>query len=230
LDDIENNLTCDSKSLQTIQWISRHQHKGLYSDLTGELNLEICKYVIETQRKQYSFGIDPLDVQYFSCILSDLGIPVITAPYDSEIYCAYLLKLGLLDTIITNDSDALMFGASEILTKCDGVVAIRLNLESILSCLEISMDDFVKFCIFCGTDFTESYERVGPVTALKLLKTSETPGVKNSDIENIKSMENEFHPVVIPWCKLLSQEEINDILERSGYYPIDFSIEQKIII
>lgn len=41
------------------------------------------------------------------------------APYEADAQLAYLSKEGLVDTIITEDSDLLVFGAKRVLYKMD---------------------------------------------------------------------------------------------------------------
>jgi exonuclease-1 len=47
------------------------------------------------------------------------GIKFIVAPYEADAQLAYLSRNGIVDVLITEDSDLLVFGAKRILYKLD---------------------------------------------------------------------------------------------------------------
>jgi len=51
--------------------------------------------------------------------LKNRGIKFIIAPYEADAQLAYLSRKGIVDIIITEDSDLLAFGAKKILYKLD---------------------------------------------------------------------------------------------------------------
>ena len=51
--------------------------------------------------------------------LKQRGIKFIVAPYEADAQLAYLSRTGIVDFIITEDSDLLAFGAKKILYKLD---------------------------------------------------------------------------------------------------------------
>lgn len=68
--------------------------------------------------------IDSIDVSpdVASMLVEELksrGIKFIIAPYEADAQLAYLSRAGIVDFIITEDSDLLAFGAKKILYKLD---------------------------------------------------------------------------------------------------------------
>jgi flap endonuclease-1 len=101
--------------------------------------------------------------------LKSLGITFFEAPGEAEKECAFLQKTGKVDYILTEDTDSLAFGGSNIIfTKHKNYELCKLEL--VLSGLQISYESFVDLCILCGCDYTGTIPKVGPVTALKLIK------------------------------------------------------------
>ena len=47
-------------------------------------------------------------------LLTMFGLPYITAPMEAEAQCAVMNELGLVDGVITDDSDTFLFGAQVV--------------------------------------------------------------------------------------------------------------------
>jgi flap endonuclease-1 len=97
--------------------------------------------------------------------LEYLGIPFLQAISESEETCAYLQKKGLVDYVVTEDTDSLTFGATKVIFG-----EKMYNLDIILSDMDLTYDSFIDLCILCGCDYTTTIPKVGPVNALKLIK------------------------------------------------------------
>ncbi|KAI0367801.1 PIN domain-like protein [Pilatotrama ljubarskyi] len=104
------------------------------------------------------------------------GIPYITAPMEAEAQCAALLSLGLVDGIITDDSDVFLFGGARVLKN-------MFNQSKTVECfllsdlereLGLDRDKLVRLAYLLGSDYTEGLPGVGPVVAMELL--TEFPG------------------------------------------------------
>ena len=97
--------------------------------------------------------------------LKSLGIPFLKAVSESEETCAVLQKKGLVDYVLTEDTDSLTFGAKQV------ILGNQLyDLDQVLTSLEISYDSFIDLCILCGCDYTGTIPKIGPVNALRLIK------------------------------------------------------------
>jgi len=112
--------------------------------------------------------------------LEYLGIPFLKAISESEETCAFLQKKGYVDYVVTEDTDALTFGAKLVLFG-----EKMYNLDIVLSDLELSYTQFIDLCILCGCDYTSTIPKVGPVNALKMIK-------KHITIDNFENVPEEF--------------------------------------
>lgn len=104
------------------------------------------------------------------------GIPYITAPMEAEAQCAELFRLGLVEGIITDDSDVFLFGGNRVFRN-------MFNQSRTVECFlssdlvrELGLDrgTLIRLAYLLGSDYTEGLAGVGPVVAMELVK--EFPG------------------------------------------------------
>jgi DNA excision repair protein ERCC-5 len=109
-------------------------------------------------------------------LLSLFGLPYITAPMEAEAQCAELLHLGLVDGIVTDDSDIFLFGGTRVyknmfnqakLVEC----YLSLDLETEFG---LGRDRLIAIAQLLGSDYAEGMPGVGPVTALEILSEFDT--------------------------------------------------------
>jgi len=115
-------------------------------------------------------------VQECQALLRHFGLPYITAPMEAEAQCAELVNLGLVDGIVTDDSDIFLFGGTRIYKN-------MFNAAKFVECYlanelekEFSLDRrrLIRFAHLLGSDYTEGIPGVGPVTALEILTDFDT--------------------------------------------------------
>ncbi|KAK9461206.1 uncharacterized protein V1516DRAFT_651270 [Lipomyces oligophaga] len=111
-------------------------------------------------------------VQECQELLSRFGIPYITAPMEAEAQCAELLELGLVDGVITDDSDIFLFGASRVyknmFNQAKFVECYR--VEDLKKDLALDRLRLIELAHLLGSDYTAGIPGVGPVTAMQLIK------------------------------------------------------------
>lgn len=104
-------------------------------------------------------------------LLTLFGLPYITAPMEAEAQCAELVSLGLVDGIITDDSDIFLFGGTRVYKN-------MFNQSKFVECyLTSDMEKeyalhrkkLISFAHLLGSDYTEGIPGIGPVTALEIL-------------------------------------------------------------
>ncbi|KAM4058437.1 transcription factor s-II (TFIIS), central domain-containing protein [Hirsutella rhossiliensis] len=109
-------------------------------------------------------------------LLRLFGIPYITAPMEAEAQCAELVNLGIVDGIVTDDSDTFLFGGTRVYKN-------MFNSNKFVECylgadlekeLSLSREQLISLAQLLGSDYTEGLSGVGPVTAVEIL--SEFPG------------------------------------------------------
>ncbi|EHK40388.1 hypothetical protein TRIATDRAFT_41742 [Trichoderma atroviride IMI 206040] len=114
-------------------------------------------------------------------LLRLFGIPYITAPMEAEAQCAELVRLNMVDGIVTDDSDTFLFGGTRVYKN-------MFNSNKFVECyvgadldkeLSLSREQLISLAQLLGSDYTEGLPGVGPVTAVEIL--SEFPGKDGLD-------------------------------------------------
>ncbi|KAI9848933.1 MAG: DNA repair protein rad2 [Thelocarpon superellum] len=104
-------------------------------------------------------------------LLKLFGIPYITAPMEAEAQCAELVKLGLVDGIVTDDSDIFLFGGTRVYKN-------MFNQAKFVECYllsdlekEFDLDrrKMIHIAHLLGSDYTEGIPSIGPVTAVEIV-------------------------------------------------------------
>ncbi|USN45772.1 MAG: flap endonuclease-1 [Candidatus Woesearchaeota archaeon] len=119
------------------------------------------------------------------CLLLALGIPFVDAPSEGEAQAAYMVKKGDAFAVVSQDADALLFGAPRVIKnlsisfrrKMPGTSAYKtvmpelIELKEVLSSLSLSGRQLLLLGILVGTDFNRGgIKGIGPKKALKLVK------------------------------------------------------------
>jgi flap endonuclease-1 len=123
-------------------------------------------------------------------LLNAMGIPVIQAPSEGEAQSAEMVRQGVAYASVSQDYDSLLFGSPLLVRNLsitgrrkvprqDRYVLVEpeeIILDETLAALGITREQLVMMGLMIGTDFCEGIERVGPKTALKIIK-----GIKSLD-------------------------------------------------
>ncbi|SMR52066.1 unnamed protein product [Zymoseptoria tritici ST99CH_3D1] len=104
-------------------------------------------------------------------LLRLFGLPYITAPMEAEAQCAELVKLGLVDGIVTDDSDCFLFGGTRIYKNMfNQAKFVECYLTSDLEKeFDLTRGKLISVAHLLGSDYTEGLPGVGPVTALEII-------------------------------------------------------------
>ncbi|WBW73991.1 exonuclease I Exo1 [Schizosaccharomyces osmophilus] len=107
--------------------------------------------------------------------LKEHGISSIVAPYEADSQLVYLEKERIIDGIITEDSDMLVFGAKQVLFKMDSFGnCVKIQREDLFKKQEVDLrllsdEKFRHMSIFSGCDYTDGIAGMGLKTALRYI-------------------------------------------------------------
>lgn len=136
---------------------------------TAFLEDDLFKQQVKEKRDSEEVTTDMItDIQE---LLSDFGIPFITAPMEAEAQCAELLTLKLVDGIITDDSDVFLFGGTKVYRNLfhdrkyvEFYDSGRFNVD-----LGIDRSNMIELALLLGSDYTNGIKGMGPVSSMEVI-------------------------------------------------------------
>ncbi|RCN38837.1 XPG I-region [Ancylostoma caninum] len=164
-----------------IQWVdrqdngdsvaARNRDSELYKDLQASLS---DLYVLSKSNFEF---------------LSACGFPWIEAPGEAEAQCVELERLGLVQGVVSDDSDVWAFGVKNVyrhlFSKTKNVQ--HYGSRIIQQSLGLSQSEFVGIAILSGGDYSSGLAGVGVVNAIELL--SEFSVARSSDEDRSQEAE-----------------------------------------
>ncbi|GAA5824125.1 hypothetical protein JCM11251_001530 [Rhodosporidiobolus azoricus] len=130
-----------------------------------------------------SVAIPKSAFQEVQALIRALGIPYLepspSEPHEAEGVCSALYALGLVDYVVSEDLDVVVYDAPllrRITTSANGgrskgkepmAVVDPIRMRELL---DLTREEFVDWALLCGTDFTERIPFLGPMTSLKLIR------------------------------------------------------------
>ena len=152
----------------------------------AEAQEKVKKLLAENKRAkaleycQQSVDVTPRMALEFIKALRKNGVKYVVAPYEADAQLAFLDMNGLVDGVITEDSDLLVYGCKRVLYKLDKngngieILSSRIGEIAEINLRGWTMDQFKHMCILSGCDYLSSIPGIGLKTAYKLLRKHRT--------------------------------------------------------
>lgn len=232
------HLTCEIDPVLSDLWKKR---KGINSTpqrllkkTTEEIDMRYIEDTIAKMRGQI-LDIKPEDFQKTKLLFDILKVPYYDAPLEAETMCSDLCKRGIVDAVLSEDTDVLAYGAPVFLSKInttDGTCT-SIKYPELLTGLELSSPEFLDLCIMCGTDYNKNIFRVGPEKSYKYIQkysTIEDIAVNTTlDIKVLNHVRGrelfrgyEKRDIKIPYCGSPNFLKLGEFIAK---YNIKYSIE-----
>ena len=140
--------------------------------------MKMRKTLVPISKEDYTFLQEMLSILHVNYLVA-------IDNQEAESLCVLLNKKNIVDAILTEDTDAIAYGCSEMFfnlnLKENKVHSLKLN--SMLNELNFTYPQLKDFCIMCGTDYNKNIKLVGPYKAYSLL-------VKHQNLEKITEIMN----------------------------------------
>lgn len=214
-------------SLKTAEIERRRQIK---KDATVKYEKAIAAGEMEDARKyaQQTTSMKDGMVKESKQLLEYFGIPYIDAPSEGEATAAHLTNTGLAYASASQDFDSILLGAKRLIRNFTNSgrrkipnrnTYIEIEPEIIetaktLESLQVTREQLVDIGILIGTDFNpDGFERVGPKTALKMIK-------QHSRLEDIPQIQEQLEKI--------DYEQIRKIFLEPDVAKVDEIIFEKV--
>lgn len=143
-------------------------------------------------------------------LLTYMGIPYVQAPTEGEAQASWMNGKDMVQGVISQDYDCLLFGAKQIYRnitiygrrKVSGkniyinVIPEVIDSAETFRALGMTRENMIDVAVLVGTDFNTGIDRVGARTAVKLIRKygtiEEVLKAKNREIENLQEIKAFF--------------------------------------
>jgi 5'-3' exonuclease len=161
---LELHEKIEKKSVSIKSFLDRKQKSKIGIDMN------LVKDKIEKMRN-YIIKISPTDFETTRTLFDILNIPYYIAPLEAECMCADLCKRGIVDGVLSEDTDVLAYGSDVLLTKIDtkNDTCVRVKSKDVLDGLKLTQEQFLDLCIMCGCDYNKNIPKVGCETSFKYI-------------------------------------------------------------
>ncbi|EMD96688.1 hypothetical protein COCC4DRAFT_62191 [Bipolaris maydis ATCC 48331] len=142
--------------------------------------LKVGKVAQAQQELQKSVDVTPEMARMVIEELKKNNIQYVVAPYEADSQLAYLERKGIINGVLSEDSDLLVFGVKCLITKLDKYgECIEVNRNHFTACREVSFvgwsdADFRRMAILSGCDYLPGIGGLGLKTAHRMLRKHKT--------------------------------------------------------
>ena len=105
-------------------------------------------------------------------LLRLFGVPYVEAPSEAEAQCARLEELGLVDGVVTDDSDVWLFGGREIYKNIfnEQKYVELYHARDVETELGLERIDHICLALLLGSDYTTGVHGIGIVNATEIIR------------------------------------------------------------
>lgn len=166
------------------------------------------------QELQKAAGVTPSMARQLIDELKKNNIPYVVAPYEADAQLAYLEQKDIINGVLSEDSDLLVFGVKRLLTKLNQYgECIEIERADFANCKELSLAGwtdtmFRRMAILSGCDYLTNIPKMG-------LKTSYRYVRKYKETERLLRMVAlEGFPVPIGYLESFNNAELTFMYHR----------------
>ena len=131
-------------------------------------------------------------------LLQLFGVPYVQAPAEAEAQCVALEKLGLVNGVVTEDSDVFVFGGKTVYKNIfDDQKYVEVYLaDDAEREMGLGTNEFVALAMLLGGDYSEGVKGVGIVNGMEVVSSFDVSTDLKGGLEKFRTWLNGFEPIV----------------------------------
>jgi DNA excision repair protein ERCC-5 len=151
------------------------------------------------QRTQYEGDIDAVTDEMKDEVVRLLqlfGVPYMKAPAEAEAQCVALEELGLVNGIVTEDSDVFVFGGKVVYKNIfeEAKYAEVYRASDAEREMKLGKNQMVALAMLLGGDYTDGVKGVGIVNAMEVLEAFDVSDSLKAGLERFRKWLDGFDP------------------------------------
>lgn len=117
-------------------------------------------------------------------VLEIFGIPFVESPGEADPQCSHLFRKGMIDGVISEDSDMIIYGTTvyKNFFRKDKDIAV-FTLQSAQDVLGLGQDDIIKLSFLLGSDYCAGVRGIGVKRAMENIGS-----VRENDVEFLRKI------------------------------------------
>ena len=190
--DYEDYLNNGIVSKNLMQFYTNHNKQNRMLG-KNKINCDLLNTLIERKKSQL-FNISNEDIILLKELFDNFGIQYIVAKTEAEKLCAKLCIDNVVQSVLSEDTDLIAYCTPCIITKLNiyTKTAVMIDIDVLLKTFNYTKEQLLDFCILCGTDYNSNINKVGNVSAFKLI----------NDHKNIESIDNKYDTSILNYTKV----------------------------
>lgn len=201
--------------------------RRLLQPCDNKITIDDLREKIEKKKRQV-ITVTKEDFETSKRLFEILKIPYFDAPEEAEMLCSQLCKMGIVDGVLTEDSDVLAYGCPVMLTKINTASesCIVISYDKVLDMCNMTPEQFLDFCIMCGSDYNKNIPKIGPVMSFKLIQehgsvtgipeTIDTSILNYNRTREIFTQKYTGHIKRIPYCAIPDFSLVDEFLFKNN--------------
>ncbi|MCO5592320.1 hypothetical protein L7F22_046321 [Adiantum nelumboides] len=169
-------LLCQQAELQAVM---EAEQTAMQASLQEERDLLLQEEMeLRAAQRKNERNAESVSGEMFSeCqeLLQMFGLPFIIAPMEAEAQCAFMDSIGVVDGVVTDDSDVFLFGGRNVFKNIfdDRKYVETYYMKDVISELGLDQEKLIHMALLLGSDYTEGISGIGIVNAIEVVSAFE---------------------------------------------------------